>query len=114
MKVSIVPGTKSKGLVFKSEIHTVQFSVQFSEEEKAQIKAAGVKNFAVVEDVPFSSGAVMDLEVCMLDDPKGSTAHFENQTASQDFIAVLKASLGNLKQHSETYGEGAEAETFEL
>ena len=114
MKVSIVPGTKKKGLIFKTEIHTVKFSVQFSEEEQAQIKAAGVRNYSLLRDVTFISGAVMDLEVFFLEGNKEKIAQFSDQTEAQRFTMELKGALANLKDHLETYGEKSEAETFEL
>ncbi|MEO0669301.1 MAG: hypothetical protein AAFZ99_15425 [Pseudomonadota bacterium] len=114
MKVSITPGTKQKGLLFKSTVHTVSFSVTFSEEEKAKVDALGIKKHAVVEGVPFKSGAIMDLTVDMIGDGYGFEASFENEGAATGFIGVLKGSLQNLKAHMDAHSGPAQAEEFEL
>jgi len=89
MKVSINPLTKKKGLVFKTTVQAVQFSVTFSAEEQAKIKALGIRKHALLDNVPFKSGAVMELTVGMLDSGKAPyEAHFENEGDAAEFIEM--------------------------
>lgn len=114
MKVSITPGTKQKGLLFKKTMHTVTFRVTLSEEEKAKIDALGIEKHAVVEGVPFKSGAILDLSVGMLMGGRDFEANFENEGSAAGFIEVLKGSLQNLKAHMDGHNGPAQAEEFEL
>ena len=62
MRVSIVPGTKQEGLIFKKEMHTITFSAAMSEEEKAKVKHARIEKESVIE-VPLRPDISAELHV---------------------------------------------------
>lgn len=114
MKVSIKPGNKKQGLIFRSDVHTVTVNTQFSEEEKAVVKELKLKGYVVIEDAPFAKNLHLDVTVGEFMSGQDYVFTLQNSTDAQDFVELVKASLGNLKAHMETYSEGPSEEAFEL
>lgn len=49
MHITVERSETTTGLLFKSKVYVVKFTVAFSEEEKAIIKERGLKNYTVFE-----------------------------------------------------------------
>ena len=114
MKVSLKPGTEKDGLIFKTEIHTVQVSVQMTEEEKAAAKAAGILDqelFVIPWDAKTGRGIPTTVrELADGLDQKGCFVDFLEATA---FTNEVKETLVNVKAALEAK-MGAGDEEFEL
>jgi len=114
MKVAIKPGTKKQGLILKSEIHTVQVTVQMTEEEKAACTAAGILQQEMFS-VPFSakSDRGFKIDVASLVRGLDTTADFPDFLAASEFSVHVKEMLVNLKTAIEAKINEADEE-FEL
>jgi len=115
MKVSIKPGTEKRGMVFKKDYHTVSFTVQMSEEEKAQAKAANILDHHMIA-IPVDTNIVLDFSVKDFVNgmpPHNSTAYFENQVDAAEWQEEFKRVLKRLKETLEAL-DGTGEEEFEL
>lgn len=114
MKVAIRPGTEKEGLIMKSEIHTVQVTVQMTEEEKAAAKAAGILKEPLFF-VPWDAKRGTGTEYTISDIVNGfdQTGKFPDFLAASQFAADVKEMLVKLKTALEAkMNEGDEE--FEL
>ena len=114
MKVSLKPGTEKRGLILKSEIHTVRLTVQMTEEEKAAARAANILNqelFAVPLSEKSNSGPIFTVNELV----KGVdvTGHFADFLSASEFSSTVKDMLVKVKTALEAkMNEGDEE--FEL
>lgn len=98
MKVAIRPGTEKAGLILKSEIHTVQVTVQMTEEEKAAAKAAGILNqelFIIPWDAKRGEGPTYS--VSSLVRGLDATGKFPDFLAASEFATDVKDVLVRVK-----------------
>lgn len=113
MKVSIVPGTKKEGLIFKKQMYTVTFSATMSEEEKAKVRHARLEKEAVLE-APIRPDFLMELSVSSFMEGKEWTCTFARSDYAQQFTAILKDTLRNTKEYIDNIEENPQAQSFEL
>ena len=113
MKVSIVPATATKGLIFKKQVHTVTFSAVMNEEEKAKVRHANLEEEDVIE-VPIRPDFSMALRVKSFMNGFEWTCTFTRADYAQQFIEVLKDALANMKAYIDGVEDNPQAETFEL
>ena len=114
MKVSLKPGTEKRGLLLKSEIHTVQLIVQMSEEEKAAARAANLMKQELFM-FPYSEkpGRAMTVTVQEIANGFDKVAYFPDFLEASAFSSEVKDMLVKLKGALEAkMNEGEEA--FEL
>lgn len=113
MKVSIVPGTKKTGLIFKTEMHTVTFSATMNEEEKAKVRHAGIEKEDILE-APIRPNFTMNLSIENFMNGTEWTCTFERSDYAQQFTEILKECLRNTKEYIDAIEVDPQAQNFEL
>lgn len=114
MRVALRPDTEKEGLIRKTEIHTIQLTVQMTEEEKAAAKAAGILDMELFV-VPWDAKTGRGAPTTVNDLTKGVdlTGRFPDFLAASEFSAEVKSMLTKVKTALEAK-MGESAEEFEL